>query len=88
MYEQLHELYFSLSPLATLMNLCIGIFSGGGKLLFTASLCLSRCMNNYMNFVFRFLPLLLLSTCVLCSAGKLYFSLISNIHHCDKMYLE
>ena len=69
------DVLFSLSPLATSVNLCI-CWCSEGKLDFIPLIILTKNGVSNMNFVFLFLHLLLLWTCCcicLCSACKLLF---------------
>ena len=74
-----HEICFSLSPLATSMNLCIRLCSAC-KLLFITLLLLSlwpKSVVSDMKFVFLFFHLLLLWTCAFADVQEVsYFSLL------------
>ena len=78
-----HEISFSLSPLATSVNLCIRLCSVG-KLLFLAFIILTQSVVSDMKFVFLFLHLLLRWTCAFAYAqGVSYFSPLHNFYHSD-----
>ena len=76
-----HEIFFSLSPFATSVNLCIRVCSDG-KLLLLTFIILTQSVVSDMKFVLLFLHLLLLWTCAFAYAQRVsYFAIFHIFYH-------